>query len=192
MSFCKLVSNNKRVDRKLVPNKKQVQFKLVPKVHVYRTIADPKSRVEIVFAEQVVGTLIPQELPLMELVGGGNKLPLLKFAGNVGGFPPGSNSFYISSKIFLFHSCWCKDLSVVDLLKSDGSKAAVKRLSELESELEARSKLLVVEMSVENVESARAKQVNLLKLLARAKQVMTVPSTGRSLRDLVMSTRWLR
>ncbi|KAF3600055.1 hypothetical protein F2Q69_00038201 [Brassica cretica] len=70
MSFCKLVSNNKRVDRKLVPNKKQVQFKLVPKVHVYRTIADPKSRVEIVFAKQVVETLSLQELPLMELVGG--------------------------------------------------------------------------------------------------------------------------
>ena len=64
-------------------------------------------------------------------------------------------------------------------------------LTKLESELEARSKLLVVELSFENVDSARAKQVNLLKLLARAKQVMTVPSTGRSLRDLVMSTRWL-
>lgn len=55
MSFCKLVSNNKRVDRKLVPNKKQVQFKLVPRIHVYRAIADPKSRVAIVCAEQVVG-----------------------------------------------------------------------------------------------------------------------------------------
>ncbi|KAF3543062.1 hypothetical protein DY000_02008071 [Brassica cretica] len=77
-----------------------------------------------------VGALSPQELPLMELVGGGgNKLPLLKLAGNVGGFPPGSNSFYISSKIVLFHSSGCKDLSVADLLKSDGSKAAVKRLS---------------------------------------------------------------
>ena len=54
-SFCKLVSNNKRVDHKLVLNKKQVQFKLLPKIHVYRTIADPKSRVEIVCAEQVVG-----------------------------------------------------------------------------------------------------------------------------------------
>ncbi|KAF2575064.1 hypothetical protein F2Q70_00004758 [Brassica cretica] len=136
----------------------------------------------------------------MELVGGGlvmtkNRAQLcfqpplmeLGLAGNVGGFPPGSSSFYISSKIVLFHSCGCKDLSVADLLKSDGSKAAVKRLSELE----ARSKLLVVELSFENVDSARAKQVNLLKLLARAKQVMTVPSTGRSLRDLVMSTRWL-
>ena len=47
MSFCKLVSNNKRVDRKLVPNNKQVQFKLVPKIHVYQTIADLKSRVGI-------------------------------------------------------------------------------------------------------------------------------------------------
>ncbi|KAF3509884.1 hypothetical protein F2Q69_00007348 [Brassica cretica] len=92
-----------------------------------------------------------------------------------------------AKQIVLFHSCGCKDLSVADLLKSDGSKAAVKRLSELE----ARSKLLVVELSVENVDSAHAKQVNLLKLLACAKQVMTVPSTGRSLRDLVMSTRWL-
>ena len=55
MSFCKLVSNNKRDDRKLVPNKKQVQFKLVPKIQVYRNIADPKSHVEIVCAEQVVG-----------------------------------------------------------------------------------------------------------------------------------------
>ncbi|KAF3535598.1 hypothetical protein F2Q69_00024148 [Brassica cretica] len=49
------MSNNKRVYRKLVPNKKQVQFKLVPKIHIYQTISDPKSRVEIVCAEQVVG-----------------------------------------------------------------------------------------------------------------------------------------
>ena len=62
MSFCKLVSNNKRVDRKLVPNKKQVQFKLVPKIHVYRTIADPKSHVEIMCAEQVVGLCVRQAM----------------------------------------------------------------------------------------------------------------------------------
>ena len=59
-SFCKLVSNNKRVDYKLVPNNKQVQFKLVPKIQVYRTITDPKSRVEIVCAEQVVGLYVCQ------------------------------------------------------------------------------------------------------------------------------------
>ena len=58
MSFCKLESNNKRVDRKLVPNKKQVQFKHVPEIHVYRTIVDPKSRVEIVCAKQVVGLCV--------------------------------------------------------------------------------------------------------------------------------------
>ena len=62
MSFCKLVSNNKRVDHKLVPNKQQVQFKLVPKIHVYRTIADPKSRVEIVCAEQVIGVYACQAM----------------------------------------------------------------------------------------------------------------------------------
>ena len=56
------MSNNKRVDRKLVPNKKQVQFKLVPKIQVYRTIADPKSRVEIVCAEQVVGLYVRQAM----------------------------------------------------------------------------------------------------------------------------------
>ncbi|KAF3607010.1 hypothetical protein DY000_02049157 [Brassica cretica] len=56
------MSNNKRFDRKLVPNKKQVQFKLVPKIHVYRTIADPKSRVEIVCAEQVVGVYVRQAM----------------------------------------------------------------------------------------------------------------------------------
>ena len=55
MSFCKLVFINKRADRILVYNKKQVQFKLVSKIQVYRTIVDPKSRVEIVCVEQVVG-----------------------------------------------------------------------------------------------------------------------------------------
>ena len=41
-----------------MPNNKQFQFKLVPKIQVYRTIADPKSRVEIVCAEQVVGLYV--------------------------------------------------------------------------------------------------------------------------------------
>ena len=68
MSFCKLVSNNKRVDRKLVPNKKQVQFKLVPKIHVYRTIADPKPRVEIVCAKQVVGLCVRQAMMMLRNV----------------------------------------------------------------------------------------------------------------------------
>ena len=56
------MSNNKRVYRKLVPNKKQIQFKLVPKIHVYRSTADPKSRVEIVCAEQVVGVYACQAM----------------------------------------------------------------------------------------------------------------------------------
>ena len=67
-SFCKLVSNNKRVDHKLVLNKKQVQFKLLPKIHVYRTIADPKSRVEIVCAEQVVGVYVRQVVMILRNV----------------------------------------------------------------------------------------------------------------------------
>ena len=65
MSFCKLVSNNKRVDRKLVPNKKQVQFKLVPKIQVYQTVTDLKSRVEIVCAEQVVGVYFRQAVMML-------------------------------------------------------------------------------------------------------------------------------
>ena len=48
-----------------MPNKKQVQFKLVPKMHVYRTIADPKSRVEIVCAEQVVGVYARQAMMML-------------------------------------------------------------------------------------------------------------------------------
>jgi len=67
MSFCKLVSINKQVDRKLVPNKRQVQFKLVPKIHVY-TIADPKSRVEIVCAEQVVSLCVRQAMMTLKNV----------------------------------------------------------------------------------------------------------------------------
>jgi len=59
------VSNNNRVDRKLVPNKKQVQFKLVPKIQVYRTIADPKPRVEIVCAKQVVGLCVRQAMIML-------------------------------------------------------------------------------------------------------------------------------
>ena len=62
MSFCKLVSNDKRVACKFVPNNKQVQFKLMPKIQIYRTIADPKSRVEIVCAEQVVGVYACQAM----------------------------------------------------------------------------------------------------------------------------------
>ena len=62
------MSNNKRVDRKLVPNKKQVQFKLVPKIHVYRTIADPKSRVEIVCAKQAVGLCVRQAMMTLKNV----------------------------------------------------------------------------------------------------------------------------
>ena len=54
------MSNDKRVECKFVPNNKQVQFNLVPKIQVYRTIADPKSRVEIVCAEQVVGLYVRQ------------------------------------------------------------------------------------------------------------------------------------
>ena len=48
-----------------MPNKKQVQFKLVPKMHVYRTIADPKSRVEIVCVEQVVGVYACQAMIML-------------------------------------------------------------------------------------------------------------------------------
>ena len=62
------MSNNKRVDRKLESNKKQVQFKLVSKVHVYRIIADPKSRVEIVCAEQVVGVYARQAMMMLRNV----------------------------------------------------------------------------------------------------------------------------
>ncbi|KAF3594467.1 hypothetical protein DY000_02022159 [Brassica cretica] len=52
-------------DCKFVPNNKQVQFKLVPKIQVYRTIADPKSCVEIVSAEQVVGLYVRQAMMIM-------------------------------------------------------------------------------------------------------------------------------
>ncbi|KAF2603281.1 hypothetical protein F2Q70_00027867 [Brassica cretica] len=45
-----------------MPNKKQIQFKLVPKIHVYRNIADPKPRVEIVCAKQVVGLCVRQAM----------------------------------------------------------------------------------------------------------------------------------
>jgi len=59
------VSNDKRVDCKFVPNNKQVQFKLVPKIQVHRTIADPKSRVEIVCAEQVVCLCVRQAMMML-------------------------------------------------------------------------------------------------------------------------------
>nr|VDD40289.1 unnamed protein product [Brassica oleracea] len=77
MSFYKLVSNNKRVDRKL-PNKKQLQFKLVPNIHVYRTIADPKSRVEIVCAEQVVCLCVRQAMMMLRKRAGTDDLMDLK------------------------------------------------------------------------------------------------------------------
>ena len=51
-----------------MPNKKQVQFKLVPKIHVYRTIADPKPRVEIVCAKQVVGLCVRQAMMMLRNV----------------------------------------------------------------------------------------------------------------------------
>ncbi|KAF3511905.1 hypothetical protein F2Q69_00000726 [Brassica cretica] len=51
-----------------MPNKKQVQFKLVPKIQVYQTIADPKSRVEIVCAEQVVGLCVRQAMMMLRNV----------------------------------------------------------------------------------------------------------------------------
>ena len=76
-----------------MPNKKQVQFKLVPKIHVYRTIADPKSRVEIVCAKQVVGLCVRQAMMMLRNVPAcavellrsvvSSRLATMKSAGNV-------------------------------------------------------------------------------------------------------------
>uniref|UniRef100_M4DGG7 Mannosyl-oligosaccharide glucosidase n=1 Tax=Brassica campestris TaxID=3711 RepID=M4DGG7_BRACM len=49
-------------------SEEQVEFKLVPKVRVYRTIVDPKSRVEIVCAEQVVGVYARQAMMMLRNV----------------------------------------------------------------------------------------------------------------------------
>ena len=51
-----------------MPNKNQVQFKLVPKIHVYRTIADPKPRVEIVCAKHVVSLCVRQTMMMLRNV----------------------------------------------------------------------------------------------------------------------------
>uniref|UniRef100_A0A0D3EFF4 Fungal lipase-type domain-containing protein n=1 Tax=Brassica oleracea var. oleracea TaxID=109376 RepID=A0A0D3EFF4_BRAOL len=51
----------KRAECKFVPDNKQVQFNLVP----YRTIANPKSRVEIVCAEQVYGLYVRQTVMML-------------------------------------------------------------------------------------------------------------------------------
>ena len=51
-----------------MPSRRRVQFKLVPKIHVYRTIVDPKSRVEIVCAKQVVGLCVRQAMMMLRNV----------------------------------------------------------------------------------------------------------------------------
>ncbi|KAG5375784.1 hypothetical protein IGI04_040380 [Brassica rapa subsp. trilocularis] len=59
---------SKNGEEEIIPKKEQVEFKLVPKVCVYRTIVDPKSRVEIVCAEQVVGVYARQAMMMLRNV----------------------------------------------------------------------------------------------------------------------------